>query len=385
MTPDILRPNRSLLGRRAASGISIGQKIGGIFICVLILAGTNVVMVREFLRDFNGVAATVNVAGKLRMLSQRIAFATLDSETKQGPDLGDIERSMAEFDVALLALDEGGKAFDSDIVRLGMLHAAPLGAVQDQWEAYRGNIGAFLALTASGEGLPARTGLESLALRQRVSDGASRLLVSTEALIGSILTENERAQSQALLNMYGLLLLDGLMLLAAFGAARRQMIKPLRELSRHCHELSMGNYGTRVAYRSSDEIGRLASAFNDSAWRIAQLVDHIERDRHNLSQAEAMFRGVAENSMVGVYIVQKGRFRFVNRTMAQMFCYDREEMLVSMDAYDIFVEEDRQKVKESTSRRLEKHVNGGFVEPRGQRKDGIIINLEIFGDRKSVV
>ncbi|WP_158238559.1 EAL domain-containing protein [Pollutimonas subterranea] len=381
MIPDILRPDRSLFGRRPVPGISIGQKIGGIFVCVLILAGTNVVMVRELLRDFNGVAATVNVAGKLRMLSQRIAFATLDSETKKRSSLGDIERSLAEFDVALLALGEGGTAFGHDIVRLGMVHAAPLGAVQDQWEAYRANIGAFLALTASSEGRPARTGLESLALRQRVSDGAARLLGNTEALIGSILIENEQAQSQALLNMYGLLLLDGLMLLAAFGAARRQMIKPLRELSRHCHELSMGNYATRVAYRSSDEIGRLALAFNDSAWRIAQLVDHIERDRHSLSQAEAMFRGVAENTMVGVYIVQNDRFRYINSTMAQMFCYDREEMLVRLGAYDIFVEEDRQKVKESTSTHLEKHVDRVFVEPRGRRKDGTIINLEIFGSR----
>src|SRR5690606_11405091 len=149
MTPDILRPSRSLLGRRAAPGISIGQKIGGIFSCVLILAGTNVVMVRELLRDFNSVAATVNVAGKIRMLSQRIAFSTLDSETKKGPGIAEIERSMAEFDVALLALGEGGKAFGRDIARLGMVHAAPLGAVQDQWEAYRANIGAFLALTAS--------------------------------------------------------------------------------------------------------------------------------------------------------------------------------------------------------------------------------------------
>lgn len=381
MIPDLLPPSGSNLSKRALPGLSIGQKIGGVFLLVLVLAGTNVILVRDLLRDFNGVAATVNVAGKLRMLSQKIAFSALDSEATRGPGIGNIERSMAEFDIALSALSQGGTAFGLNIARLGVVHAQPLDAVRRQWKTYRVNIGGFLALTAMGKTLPMAAAAESSALRQRVTEEATLLLQHTEALIGSIFVENERAQSQALLNIYGLLLLDALMLLAAFGAARRQMIKPLRELSRHCRELSGGNYSTRVSYRSSDEIGRLALAFNDSARRIGQLIDYIEHDRHSLRQAEAMFRGIAENTMVGVYIVQRERFRFVNSTMAKMFCYDREEMLVSMDAYDIFVDEDRQKVKESTSARLEEHAHGVCLEPRGRRKDGTIINLEIFGSR----
>lgn len=381
MIPDIFTPSGSALGKRAVPRLSIGQKIGGIFLLVLVLAGSNVILVRSLLHDLNGVAATVNVAGKLRMLSQKIAFATLGAESKHGPISGDVESSMAEFDTALLALSQGGTAFGLDITRLGLHHAAPLTAVRRQWDTFRTNVGAFLALTAMGKTLAVAAHMDGVVLRQSLTSDATRLLGNTESLIASILAENTRTQEQALLKIYGLMLLDVLMLLAAFAAARKKMIKPLRELSRHCAELAAGNYRNRVAYRSSDEIGQLALAFNHSAQRIGQLIDHIDHDRRSLRQAEAMFRGIAENTMVGVYIVQAGRFRFVNSTMAQMFCYDREEMLVSMSAYDIFVEEDREKVRESTFMHLDERIEGVCVEPRGRRKDGTIINLEIFGSR----
>ena len=56
---------------------SIGQKMGWVFFVVLLVAAANIVVVKQMLNDLNDVAATLNVAGKLRMLSQRIAFETV--------------------------------------------------------------------------------------------------------------------------------------------------------------------------------------------------------------------------------------------------------------------------------------------------------------------
>src|SRR5690606_21948350 len=137
----------------------------------------------------------------------------------------------------------------------------------------------------------------------------------------------------------------------------------------------------RVTYRSSDEIGELALAFNDSAEHIGRLVTHIQQDRQSLQRAEAMFRGIAENSMVGVYIVQDGRFRFVNDKMAEIFLYEREEMLTTLDAFDIFAEEDRAPVKDAIRQRLAGDIGGGRQERRGRRKDGSNIVVEIFGSQ----
>ncbi|WP_245801315.1 EAL domain-containing protein [Pollutimonas bauzanensis] len=351
--------------------MSIGRKIGAIFLLVLFVAAANILLVKGLLHDFNGIAATVNVAGKLRMLSQKIAFETVDMSMGQGSGMDDIEHGMAEFDTALLALTHGGVAFGLDVHKLPLRHAAPLDAVGARWDSYRANVEKLLAAAAP----------DGAALLQAIRGDAALLLDNTEALIGSIVRENQSAQEQALLKMYALLLADMLMLFAAFAAVHRQMIIPLRQLSHHCRELAAGNYSARVGYRSSDEIGQLALAFNDSAQRIGLLVAHIEQDRRSLQQAEAMFRGIAENTMVGVYIVQDGRFRFVNATMAEMFRYDRHEMLASLDAYDIFAEEDLPKIKGKASPRPGGDASGERQERRGRRKDGSIINLEIFGSK----
>ena len=382
MVPKILPINTSLRTRHAMSRLSIGQKIGGIFLLVLLMAGANIILVKGLLHDFNGVAATVNVAGKLRMLSQRIAFETFNMSMGQAADPAAIEHSISDFDTALTVLTGGGTAFGLEVRRLGMHHAASLDAVRRHWDRYRFNIREFLAVMAMAPGMAAVASLDVTTLRPRIASDATGLLENTEALIVSIVVENQLVQKRALLKMYALLLLDAVMLFVAFATARRQIIIPLRQLSYHCRELAAGNYNARVGYRSYDEMGQLALAFNDSAQRIGQLVMHIEQDRRSLRQAEAMFRGIAENTMVGVYIVHEGRFRFVNTTMAQMFCYDRHEMLASMDAYDIFAEEDRQKARESVQQRLNNDLASSVcLERRGRRKDGSIINLEIFGSK----
>jgi len=69
LVKELPSPNRG----RSIWRPSIGQKIGGIFLLVLMVAAANIVVVKKMQHDLNGVAATLNVAGKLRMLSQKIA------------------------------------------------------------------------------------------------------------------------------------------------------------------------------------------------------------------------------------------------------------------------------------------------------------------------
>ncbi|NYT62346.1 EAL domain-containing protein [Alcaligenaceae bacterium] len=376
MNPKTPKLDVSLYQGRARPGLSIGQKIGGTFLLVLCLAGANIILVKNLLNDFNGVAATVNVAGKLRMLSQKIAFETSKISQGMGPPVDEVESRLQDFDVALQVLGQGGLVFGLTIKKLSLGHISILNGVGRHWDAYYADVRQLLK---AGQQTGGASHGYYRALQQSVADNAGYLLDSTEVLIDAIVAENQLAQKHALMKMYALLLIDILMLCAAFMVARRQMVIPLRHLSEYCGELAAGNYSARMGYRSSDEIGLLALAFNESAKRIGQLVHHIEQDRGRLQRAEAMFRGMAENTMVGVYIVQDGRFRFVNATMADMFSYERHEMLASLDAYAIFPEEDRRKIRDHVDRRLGDGAPSRPQERRGRRKDGSIINLEVFG------
>ena len=56
--------------------------------------------------------------------------------------------------------------------------------------------------------------------------------------------------------------------------------------------------------------------------------DRLERER---KQAEELFRGLAANSPVGVYIVQKGKFVYTNPQFQRDSGY-REDELLGMEA-----------------------------------------------------
>src|SRR5690606_12951135 len=96
--------------------------------------------------------------------------------------------------------------------------------------------------------------------------------------------------------------------------------------------------------------------------------------------ADNMFRCIAENSMVGVYIAYKGRFRYVNAKMADMFGYTRSEMVEKVSSTIIFPETSSQKDDDAGAReRLIGEVPGLWMERKGRRKDGTLIEVEVFG------
>jgi len=375
LVKELPSPNRG----RSIWRPSIGQKIGGIFLLVLMVAAANIVVVKKMQHDLNGVAATLNVAGKLRMLSQKIALETVSQALGKSGGHDIIENGIHDFEAALAALEHGGVVFGYEIQKLSSQHYSHVRAVQRNWIEYREHIRAVLAPLAMGVVVvPDVRQLES------VTAVTSSLLERTETLISSIVTQTQQTQDQALTRIYVLVLLDVLMLAMAFVAIRRQVVHPLSELSRYCRDLAAGNYSVRSSFQSFDEIGQLANVFNDAAQRIGDLVTHIEQDRQSLRQAEAMFRELAENSVVGVYIVQDDAFRFVNAKMADMFDYEPVEMMASVGVLDIVAENQQQLVKEGIRKRLSGEIQEVHYERQARKKDGSLIDIEVFGSRMRI-
>ncbi|HEY4378362.1 MAG TPA: histidine kinase dimerization/phospho-acceptor domain-containing protein, partial [Acidimicrobiales bacterium] len=84
----------------------------------------------------------------------------------------------------------------------------------------------------------------------------------------------------------------------------RGMTSPLREMERAATEMARGDYSHPVVASSADEVGRLATAFNEMAAELAQ-VDRQRRDlvanvSHELRTPISALRATLENLVDGV-------------------------------------------------------------------------------------
>ena len=90
------------------------------------------------------------------------------------------------------------------------------------------------------------------------------------------------------------------------------------------------------------------------------------------------FRSVAEQSLVGIYIIQDGVFKYVNRTFAELFGYTADELIKTRSPRDLTVPEDWAIVEKHVWRRSAGTFLPGSYEIRGLRKDGGIVMIEVY-------
>src|SRR5690606_18308852 len=101
ITPFLKRP------WRAGLDMGLRKKVAIVFIGMLVFAGLNISLLHRMLQDFNGVAATATVAGKMRMLGQKLASETLSVSSGLSRDHIAIEHDIIDFEAAYLVLRSG--------------------------------------------------------------------------------------------------------------------------------------------------------------------------------------------------------------------------------------------------------------------------------------
>ena len=108
-------------------------------------------------------------------------------------------------------------------------------------------------------------------------------------------------------------------------------------------------------------------------------INQCKAAEKELERSEALFRVLAEEALVGVYLIQDGRFRYVNPTLAAMFGYVPEEIIDRLGPLDLTAPEDRSRVAENIRRRIEGEVRRLRYTFRGLRKDGTTFDCEVMG------
>jgi two-component system cell cycle sensor histidine kinase/response regulator CckA len=97
------------------------------------------------------------------------------------------------------------------------------------------------------------------------------------------------------------------------------------------------------------------------------------------TRAEALFRGVAEQSLTGIYVLQDWRFAYLNPRLAEMFGFTVEEAMALEDPFCIFSVEVREEFARRSAQRLTGSMEHIRYAVRATRRDGSPIDIEIFG------
>jgi PAS domain S-box-containing protein len=112
-------------------------------------------------------------------------------------------------------------------------------------------------------------------------------------------------------------------------------------------------------------------------------VSERKRAQEALRAAEEQFRGMVEQSIAGIYIIQDDKFAYVNPRFAEILGYGSADELIGREPLSIVAEKDRGVVAENIRRRIEGEVQSISYSFTALRKDGSPVAIGVHGTRAS--
>ena len=114
---------------------------------------------------------------------------------------------------------------------------------------------------------------------------------------------------------------------------------------------------------------------------MALVHDITERRKTELAlqETESKFRSLVEESLVGVYIIQKGKFTYVNPRFAEIVGYSVEEIVDKVQVLDLVCDHDKEKVENNLKTRMFGIRKSMHYMFDAMHKSGKILNVEVYG------
>ncbi len=200
-------------------------------------------------------ALIINLAGRQRMLTQQMARLTEEWNTSHADEeLSALREAELTFARTLVALREGGGApyLPGQVVFLPPTRDPELLAKVDvlaaHWREFYTLLEAFIA-APSGQAL------------QRVREASTALVQHADEVVRAYQTASEAKMARLRAVQIGFLVCALMLLGAGVWLTRQGVLKPLKDLARIAHRLGENDLETTVQVEGSEEMRRLAQAF----------------------------------------------------------------------------------------------------------------------------
>jgi len=236
---------------------SLRAQLGAIYLGFLFLVVGSVGATFAAVHTQADDATIINLAGRQRMLTQRITWLALAQ-----PDSPDLIISIQQFDETLRALRDGGSTRDAT-GRLVALPAAPNPNLRSQIDEVAQTWTAFQDYLQ----------MDDISALQTES---SHILAQLDSVVS---TFEAQAQVKILrLQLIQTSFLVAALLLLAWGyfVTRRRIIHPLATLGRAARRIGKGSLSEPVPALGDDELGRLARSFEMMRTEVAAARDTLE-------------------------------------------------------------------------------------------------------------
>lgn len=237
---------------------TLKQKTILVVVLVALLALGNVVTLQAMLRRFDDIGATVNLAGKMRMLSHRIALEALAENLAQGGNWPEVQERYASFTESYTALRQGGIAYGLAVRPVDPLFTPTLDQLHHAWQHFQTVINTAHATIHAQNNLSRIQVLEIMA-------ASDDLWAHSENLVNQLVEFSGQVQQRALWASFLLFGIDIFVLLIGFFIIQLRVLRPVQEISAQCAEMIIGNYSIRNKITAGDELGQLAAVLNQAA------------------------------------------------------------------------------------------------------------------------